>query len=190
MHEGAAAQDGKFREVAPGVSLEWEDPITMQLRRRGKLLWHKPVKTVLLVKKWQDPEAAEMMAEVASWLMERGVRVLVEQSVKVAEVCATAGNRRPGCARVRLLRSPALFGTQFAGSTVEAWPTAGQHFGANRADLAVVLGGDGTLLHLAKLYSDTPPPPVIRSARESTLKQTVTADRHTHHACVCVCVCV
>ena len=85
----ATSQDAKFQQVAPGVSLEWDDPVTMQLRRRGRLLWHRPVRTVLLVKKWQAPEATRVMAEVIRWLVERGVRVQVEQSVKEAEVRLT-----------------------------------------------------------------------------------------------------
>jgi NAD kinase len=103
----------------------------MQLRRRGRLHWHRPVQTVLLVKKWQDRRATDMMQEVSAWLLSRGVRVLVEANIKEAE---------------------------YADSAVGAWSP---HVHSSRADLAVVLGGDGTLLHLTKLYSNTPPPPVI-----------------------------
>ena len=78
-----------------------------------------PVRTVAIVTRDGMPEAAAIVAEVAEWLAERGIRAVADaatgQSAPRARVQALAANEWPG-----------------------------------RADLLVVLGGDGTLLGAAR----------------------------------------
>ena len=68
--------------IVPGVHVLWDDVSQMRLRRRTKLLWASPPRTVLLVKKWGDARVTAQMLEIADWLTARGARVLVEENVQ------------------------------------------------------------------------------------------------------------
>jgi NAD+ kinase len=127
----------------PGISVELDDAMGFRLRRRTKLKWQSPPRTVLMVKKWNDTAATSKMRKIASWLESRGLRVLVEQRVHDHET--------PEYAAVD--------------------PSSGPESDPPRPDFAVTLGGDGTLLHLSTLFNgnDTDrqpvhagrPPPVV-----------------------------
>lgn len=124
--------------IVPGVHVLWDDSVAMRLRRRTKLLWATPPRTVLLVKKWEDATVTSKMHEIAGWLTDRGARVMVEEGVHATEM----PEYEPFCVRDGAEDQPLL-------------------------DFAVTLGGDGTLLHLANLFSgdgdegSARPPPVV-----------------------------
>ena len=108
----------------PGLHVELDDVMGMRLRRRTKLQWKSDPSTVLIVKKWQDAQATAKMREIASWLVSQGLRVLVEPEVN--------RNEMPEYDAVN------------PHSKLDSEPP--------RPDLAITLGGDGTLLHLSTLF--------------------------------------
>ena len=124
--------------IVPGVHVLWDDSVAMRLRRRTKLLWASAPRTVLLVKKWEDATVTSKMREIAGWLTDRGARVLVEAGVHANEM----PEYEPFCVEDGAEEQPLL-------------------------DFAVTLGGDGTLLHLANMFSgdgdagSARPPPVV-----------------------------
>ncbi len=76
----APAEHGEW--IVPGVHVLWGDDPQMRLRRRTKLLWASPPRTVLLVKKWGDAKVTAQMLDIAAWLTVHGARVLVEENVQ------------------------------------------------------------------------------------------------------------
>jgi len=105
--------------------MEWSDKVTLKLRRRATFKWEKPPKRALLVRKPGDEIVANKAAEVAKWLQQRGIKIFVEPR-----------HRQAGCWSESCT-------PYFAGD-----PDCDVDFG-------VILGGDGTLLHYAKLFSDS-----------------------------------
>ena len=106
------------------MHVELDDVMGMRMRRRTKLQWKSDPSTVLIVKKWQDAQATAKMREIASWLVSQGLRVLVEPEVN--------RNEMPEYDAVN------------PHSELDSEPP--------RPDLAITLGGDGTLLHLSTLF--------------------------------------
>lgn len=77
-------------------------------------------RTLALIGKYQSPDVAESVLSIARFLRDRGLAVLIEQ------------------------------GTASSIGGAHDFPVAGyEHIGAS-ADLAVVIGGDGTMLHTAR----------------------------------------
>eukprot|EP01062_Namystynia_karyoxenos_P071009 TRINITY_DN66422_c0_g1_i1.p1 TRINITY_DN66422_c0_g1~~TRINITY_DN66422_c0_g1_i1.p1 ORF type:complete len:445 (+),score=129.34 TRINITY_DN66422_c0_g1_i1:123-1337(+) len=119
----SAALDGHEPERLPGrYSVVWEDAVRAPLRRRARLSWPMPVQRVLLVKKWRDEEVRALARQIATWLHARGVSVLVERSAL-----------------------PDLGDLAGVGPLNPDSPADG-------ADLVVAVGGDGTLLHVSRLF--------------------------------------
>lgn len=79
-----------------------------------------PFRTLALIGKYQSPDVAESVLSIARFLRDRGLAVLIEQ------------------------------GTASSIGGAQDFPVASyEHIGAS-ADLAVVIGGDGTMLHTAR----------------------------------------
>ena len=79
-----------------------------------------PFRTLALIGKYQSPDVAESVLSIARFLRDRGLSVLIEQ------------------------------GTASSIGGAHDFPVASyEHIGAS-ADLAVVIGGDGTMLHTAR----------------------------------------
>jgi len=79
-----------------------------------------PFRTLALIGKYQSPDVAESVLSIARFLRDRGLAVLIEQ------------------------------GTASSIGGAHDFPVASyEHIGAG-ADLAVVIGGDGTMLHTAR----------------------------------------
>jgi len=79
-----------------------------------------PFRTLALIGKYQSPDVAESVLSIARFLRDRGLAVLIEQ------------------------------GTASSIGGAPDFPVASyEHIGAS-ADLAVVIGGDGTMLHTAR----------------------------------------
>lgn len=79
-----------------------------------------PFRTLALIGKYQSPDVAESVLSIARFLRDRGLAVLIEQ------------------------------GTASSIGGAHDFPVASyEHIGAS-ADLAVVIGGDGTMLHTAR----------------------------------------
>jgi NAD+ kinase len=89
-------------------------------------LYNKPVGTVALIGKYNSPDIAEPLLALSACLKERGVRVLVEQgtATSIGDACAQAG-------------------------TVAGYGTVGAE-----ADVAIVVGGDGTMLDAARRLAE------------------------------------
>ena len=118
---------------------------TRPLYRRALLRWEPGRPTsALLVKKAGSPAAAARLGEIAAWLGAKGLTVFVEPSVL----------REPGGPPSASLRP---FDAAAAAATA-AGASAG-------VDFVVSLGGDGTVLRAASLFTaDAPLPPVISFA--------------------------
>ena len=113
------------------------------LHRRALLRWEagRP-STALLVKKAGSPAASARLADIAAWLAARGLTVFVE-----AAVLAEAG------------APPGLVAFDAAVARATAAGTAAG------VDFVVSLGGDGTVLRAASLFTeDAPLPPVVSLA--------------------------
>merc|ERR1712086_1204606 len=62
-------------------TITWDDYTSrLRLRRRGTLQWHREPKTVLLIKKWKDERVTKKAREIAQFLTNQGLTVLVEPS--------------------------------------------------------------------------------------------------------------
>jgi NAD+ kinase len=83
---------------------------------------HKQFNTIALIGKYQSQEIADALSELANFLRDQGCRVVVEEST----AAAIGATRRDGLAIMNY-----------------------ESIGAE-ADLAVVLGGDGTMLNTAR----------------------------------------
>lgn len=83
----------------------------------------RPPRTIALIGKYHSPEIAESLRLLANYLHERGIAVLVE-----AETALNAGMQ------------PAL----------RRWESADFASIGGQADIAIVLGGDGTMLNAAR----------------------------------------
>lgn len=81
--------------------------------------FRKTIRTAALIGKYQSPEVAESLPLLASFLAQRGVRVLVEATL-ASEIKVSDGE------------------------------TADYETMGRLADVAIVLGGDGTMLHVAR----------------------------------------
>lgn len=77
---------GPAGDVVHGARLQFDDAVTLKLRRRARLVWDEPPKDVLLVKRWRDAPAANATREVAEWFRQRGVQVHVERVVQEKEM--------------------------------------------------------------------------------------------------------
>lgn len=84
-------------------------------------LFQTPCRTVALIGRYQTPDIAESLLMLAEFLRERGVRVLVEESTV-----------------------PAVL------ARVQGYETASFDEIGQQADVAIVLGGDGTMLSCAR----------------------------------------
>jgi NAD+ kinase len=88
---------------------------------------HFPPRAVALIGKYQSREIAESLSMLAKNLHERGVEVLVEEGT-----ASLSANGSDGEADARI------------------WTRCGYAGIGARADVAIVLGGDGTMLHAAR----------------------------------------
>mmetsp|Transcript_364 Transcript_364/g.1123 ORF Transcript_364/g.1123 Transcript_364/m.1123 type:complete len:413 (-) Transcript_364:69-1307(-) len=106
-----------------------------KLRRRAHLMWEEgSPRTVLLVKKKNSEKAAEKLREMAQWLQESGLNVVVEEKVQKLEF-------------------------------PELQPYRATSADCAAVDLCISLGGDGTFLHMASLFTcDDPMPPAVSFA--------------------------
>jgi len=92
------------------------------------LEWDTPPKTVLIIKKRQEPGLTELLRAMACWLQqEKGIKVLIEPSV---------ATELPD---------------------FEAF-TSSDDDTSNYPDIVICLGGDGTVLHANTLFQNSMPP--------------------------------
>eukprot|EP00741_Cyanophora_paradoxa_P018088 tig00021037_g17465.t1 len=105
---------------------------------RGALRWPKPPQTLLLVKKRKDDRTTAALDKTGKWLLERGVRVLVEETT-----------------RCDLPHFEAIHTRDTSENTFTLDHAAGD------IDGVVTFGGDGTLLHVSSLFQSNPVPPVV-----------------------------
>eukprot|EP00667_Euglena_gracilis_P005111 EG_transcript_5140 len=106
----------------------------------AKLMWtdDAPPRKVLVIKKWNDETILQKTREICKWLTDRGLQIIVEDSVRKTEM--------PEC-EVFLPNTPKAM---------------------TDIDFCICLGGDGTLLHLASLVQDARAiPPVLPFAMGS-----------------------
>ena len=123
--------------------LVWDDRVTLKLRRRGRMQWAARPRRALLVYKHKDAAAAAAAREVAGWLLGEGLEVYVENECKRAAM---------------------------GGGAVRVFRDRGDEAGEDLVDFSIVLGGDGTLLHLASLFNcdrEVPVPPCVSFAMGS-----------------------
>ena len=82
-----------------GASIQWSDKATLKLRRRALFRWQKPPQKVLIVKKINEVEVAQKSKQMASWLLERGLDVYVEEEIqrKVLPECKIWNPADPEC---------------------------------------------------------------------------------------------
>ena len=81
-------------------------------------------RTIALIGKYQSPEVAEALQPLAAFLRAQGVRVLIEE------------------------------GTAAAGAPDYSCPVASYETIGMEADVAIVIGGDGTMLHSARRLAE------------------------------------
>ncbi|TDH68800.1 hypothetical protein CCR75_000139 [Bremia lactucae] len=102
-------------------------------RNNVQLMWDEPPKTVLVIKKPNEPETTEMLIMLTSWLLkEKKMDVFLEPSV---------------------FEELALANTKTWGHKPEDWVDC-----QNKIDFVVSLGGDGTVLWVSSLFSKSVPP--------------------------------
>jgi len=114
--------DNQSVRLAQRYTVVWDDAAKAPLRRRGRLLWGQTVRRVLLVKKRRNDPALGLARIIAEWLQSRKVTVLVEPSAE------KDFSGIPGIIP-HVVDSP-----------------------AEDIDLVIALGGDGTLLHVSRLF--------------------------------------
>jgi len=122
-----------------GASLLWCDSQKIQLKHRATLKWNDGSPSkVLIVKKRNDENATKKLVEISEWLSTQGLHVYVEKVVQQQNLSLTQ------CSVFDPVNPP------------------------HDIDLAITLGGDGTVLHLASLFiEDSPMPPTISFAMGS-----------------------
>ncbi|GMF25933.1 unnamed protein product [Phytophthora fragariaefolia] len=102
-------------------------------RNNVQLMWDEPPKTVLIVKKPNEPDTTDMLVRLTSWLhKEKKINVFLEPTVHDE------------------LELP---NTKTWGSKPEDWLEC-----QSKIDFVVSLGGDGTVLWVSSLFSKSVPP--------------------------------
>ncbi|KAE9047952.1 hypothetical protein PR003_g917 [Phytophthora rubi] len=102
-------------------------------RNNVQLMWDEPPKTVLIVKKPNEPDTTDMLVRLTSWLRkEKKINVFLEPTV---------------------YDELALPHTKTWGSKAEDWIEC-----QSKIDFVVSLGGDGTVLWVSSLFSKSVPP--------------------------------
>ncbi|KAI9912250.1 hypothetical protein PsorP6_009335 [Peronosclerospora sorghi] len=102
-------------------------------RNNVQLMWDEPPKTVLMVKKPNEPETTDMLLRLVPWLQkEKHIDVLLEPPVheEVALPNTATWGRKPG-----------------------DWEEC-----QGKIDFVISLGGDGTVLWVSSLFSKSVPP--------------------------------
>ncbi|KAF4035859.1 ATP-NAD kinase [Phytophthora infestans] len=102
-------------------------------RNNVQLMWDEPPKTVLIVKKPNEPDTTEMLDGLTSWLhKEKNIDVYLEPSVH---------------------EELGLPNTKTWGSKPQDWIEC-----QSKIDFVISLGGDGTVLWVSSLFSKSVPP--------------------------------
>ncbi|CAI5744247.1 unnamed protein product [Peronospora destructor] len=102
-------------------------------RNNVQLMWDEPPKSVLIVKKPNEPETTDMLVRLAPWLhKEKNIDIFLEPAVH-AEI--------------------SLPNTKTWGSKPEEWEEC-----QGRIDFVISLGGDGTVLWVSSLFRKSVPP--------------------------------
>ncbi|KAG6580343.1 NAD kinase [Phytophthora cinnamomi] len=102
-------------------------------RNNVQLMWDEPPKTVLIVKKPNEPDTTDMLVRLTAWLhKEKKINVFLEPTV---------------------YDELALPHTKTWGSKPEDWIEC-----QSKIDFVVSLGGDGTVLWVSSLFSKSVPP--------------------------------
>eukprot|EP00756_Hemistasia_phaeocysticola_P017970 Hpha_TRINITY_DN15565_c4_g7::TRINITY_DN15565_c4_g7_i1::g.108011::m.108011/K00858/ppnK, NADK; NAD+ kinase len=114
--------DSHAARLAERYTVVWDDAARAPLRRRGRLMWERPVRRILLVKKRRHDPALGLARIMAEWLHSKKVTVCVE---------------------------PAAL-HDFGG--IEGIVAHKEESPAEDVDLVIALGGDGTLLHVSRLF--------------------------------------
>ena len=134
-----------------------------------ELNWDRPPRTVMVVKKPDDPEVRAKFLDATRHLASKGIRVLVEPSVKAeaeglpfgvgTDGGSTSSPRRSSFADRTPPREPFPPDVR---ALLETWdPTTEQDTLHSKVDFIVCLGGDGTLLWASGLFPNTAVPPVV-----------------------------
>lgn len=127
-----------------------------------ELNWDQPPRTAMIVRKPDDLEVREKFMETARYLASKGIRILVEPSVKLE-----AEGRIDPAAAVSPRRSSFTSHTLNApyppdvAALLETWAPDEQELLHAKVDFVVCLGGDGTLLWASSLFPNTAVPPVV-----------------------------
>ncbi|CAH0484807.1 unnamed protein product [Peronospora farinosa] len=102
-------------------------------RNNVQLMWDEPPKSVLIVKKPNEPETTDMLVRLAPWLhTEKNIDIFLEPDVH---------------------EEISLPNTKTWGSKPEEWEEC-----QRRIDFVISLGGDGTVLWVSSLFSKSVPP--------------------------------
>ncbi|KAG1711522.1 hypothetical protein DVH05_008775 [Phytophthora capsici] len=102
-------------------------------RNNVQLMWDEPPKTVLVVKKPNEPDTTEMLVRLAPWLhKEKKIDIYLEPSVH---------------------EELALPDTKTWGSKPQDWEEC-----QSKIDFVISLGGDGTVLWVSSLFKKSVPP--------------------------------
>eukprot|EP00887_Chlorella_sp_A99_P006919 scaffold2.g6919.t1 len=184
--------DASESGVVHGARVIWVDNNSnLKLQRRCNLEWEDGhPQSVLIVKKPGDVTASHKLKEIGSWLKSHGLRVVVERPVAIEfpEFEALPPPPQPyqhlGGGLLAHAHQHAAAAAAAGGADGGAGDGGQQQQQYNGAgpppapvpaapplperppiDLCITLGGDGTVLHLASLFTeDKPLPPVISFA--------------------------